>query len=226
MIEPSAGEERRRRRRTSRRPAGLAAAAHLVEADGEERRDQREARHEREEQGHHAVAPGHAGQHEADDRIEQAEEDHVGAIGAEILEAAPQHVAQVGRHRCAGPPAPCGRGLPTRLPSCGRPCPWRARSASANPIPIRWGCECVAAWPWASPSVLKGPRAAWLDVQSRSQVTKSREPPLRAVYAGGVEVALKQGSCVFTTFPSRLRTFSPNLRFRESRTFGMLASSQ
>ena len=97
MIEPQRGRGRDTEGvGPAGRRAGLAAAAHLVEADGEERRDQREARHEREEQGHQAVAPGHAGQHEADDRIEQAEEDHVGTIGAEVLEAAPQHVAQVG----------------------------------------------------------------------------------------------------------------------------------
>jgi hypothetical protein len=39
-------------------------------------------------------------------------------------------------------------------------------------------CECVVVWPWGLLQHSKGPRAAWLDWEVRSQVTKSREPPL------------------------------------------------
>src|SRR6185437_1758454 len=75
--------------------SGLALAAHLVQPDREERRDQREARGEWEDEGHHAVPQNHARHDQADDRIEQAEEDHIGAIGAEIFEAVAQHVPEV-----------------------------------------------------------------------------------------------------------------------------------
>ena len=69
--------------------------AHLVEADPGDRADQREARDHRKEQRHQVAVEGDPGEQHADDGIEQAEGDHVGAAGAEVLDALSQHVAQI-----------------------------------------------------------------------------------------------------------------------------------
>ena len=75
--------------------AFLAHPAHLVEADPGDGADQREPRDHREEQRHEVAVEGDPGEQHADDGIEQAEGDHVGATGAEVLHALSQHVAQI-----------------------------------------------------------------------------------------------------------------------------------
>ncbi len=80
-------------------PAGggaeLAPAAHLVEADAEQGRDQGEARDQREDQRQHPVVEGEARDDQAGDGIDHAQEDHVGAAGAEVAGALAQRLAQV-----------------------------------------------------------------------------------------------------------------------------------
>src|SRR6266851_10368412 len=74
----------------------LAAAAHLVEADPGDRADQGEAGGERKEQRQHAIAESQPAEGEADEWVEQAKKDDVGAIGGEIIDAACQGGAQIG----------------------------------------------------------------------------------------------------------------------------------
>src|SRR5204862_1854420 len=120
----------------------------------------------------HAVAPDQARQHEADDRIEQAEEDHVGAVGAEILEALAQHVPQVGRCDAADP----GHRPVVAFPGAFHRFARRAHRAAGLlqriPSPFDRVANVLLYGQGASPSA-KGPRAAWLEVEIRSQVTRS-----------------------------------------------------
>ena len=74
----------------------FALAAHLIDADGDERRDQREARHQREQQREGAAAEHHASQHQAGGGIKQTEEHDVAARGAEIGNALAQRVPHIG----------------------------------------------------------------------------------------------------------------------------------
>ena len=77
--------------------ADLAPPAHLVEADSGDRAEQREPRYHREEQRHQVAVEGEPGEQDTDHRVEHAERDHVGAAGAEVLHALPQHLAQIAR---------------------------------------------------------------------------------------------------------------------------------
>ena len=81
--------------RPARLLAVLAHPAHLVEADPGDGAEQREPRDHREEQRHQVAVEGDPGEQDADDGIEHAEGDHVGATGAEVLHALSQHVAQI-----------------------------------------------------------------------------------------------------------------------------------
>ncbi len=62
----------------------FALTAHLIKAEAGEGADQGEARGHREEQRQHVIAEGGPRQDQADDGIDDAEEEDIGAIGAEI----------------------------------------------------------------------------------------------------------------------------------------------
>ena len=83
------------------RPVGVeplfAAAAELVKPDRGERTDQGKTGGQGIEQGEHVIAKGHPGQHETDDRIEQAEEDDVARHRGEVIKAPRQRIPDVGK---------------------------------------------------------------------------------------------------------------------------------
>ena len=73
----------------------FALPAQFVEADGREGADQREARHEREEERHHVVAQYHAGHKQADEGIDDGEENGVGRHHPEVVDAFRGRVLQI-----------------------------------------------------------------------------------------------------------------------------------
>ena len=96
MISPSAGA-RSTPKASAKGDLGaqLAPPAHLVEADCRERADKGEARGEREQQRQHLVAEGEPRQDEADHRIDQPEEDDIGAEGGEVAEPTREHFLEI-----------------------------------------------------------------------------------------------------------------------------------
>ena len=106
----------------------LAPPAHLVEPDRGKRADQREARGQREEQRHHVVAEDQPPQHQAEDGVDDAEEDDIGAVGGEIVEPFGERLPQV-----AQPDAPDRRRRGLRLRRGGDGAPGRVDGVSRQP---------------------------------------------------------------------------------------------
>ena len=87
--------QRRRAKHRERIPprdgkAGLAPPAHLVEADGEERPEQREAGGEREDEVERVADRGQPDERDSGHRVEDADEDGMGRHRDEVVEPFPQ----------------------------------------------------------------------------------------------------------------------------------------
>src|SRR5262249_27111118 len=81
--------------------AALTATAYLVESNTEQRRDQSEARNEREDQGQETVVKGEPADQHPGNGVDEAEEDHIGAAGLEIGSAGSDRSAQIGEPNAA-----------------------------------------------------------------------------------------------------------------------------
>ena len=82
--------------RPAHRKAMLAPAAHFIEADGGDRPEQRETGGEREKERQHVGAERQPRQDQADQRIDQAQQNDVGAAFREVGEPARQRVPEIG----------------------------------------------------------------------------------------------------------------------------------
>ena len=108
-IDGSAGEfmTAKPSRQVSVEPA-LAPPAHLIEADGDERPDQRKSRREREGKLERARERRHPDQRDPGDRVEKADEDRIGRHREEVVEALREGGETVAR--TDGPDLRRGRG--------------------------------------------------------------------------------------------------------------------
>ena len=77
-------------------PPLLAPPAHLIETDCCKRADEGEAGGEREQQRQHSIAECQPTHYQADHRVDDAEEDNVGAVSREVIEASGQNLPEVG----------------------------------------------------------------------------------------------------------------------------------
>ena len=132
-AEPEHGAERRRAQHVDRVPGGglfaaLAAAAEFIETERRERAEQGKAGGQRKQQRQHRIAEHRARQHQAEHRIDHAEDDGVARHRLEILPAEPQRLVQVGQ--ADGSDDRCSRGVLRRLSQ------WRD---------IAWDMV----WPWS-----------------------------------------------------------------------------
>ena len=85
----------------------FAPPAHFIEADGGDRSDQGKARNQREDQRQHVVAKSELAENEAGERIDQADEDHIGPVLAKVLEPLGQGIPEVREFDMAN--GRCGR---------------------------------------------------------------------------------------------------------------------
>ena len=69
---------------------------HFIKADRRDRADKREAGRERKQQRKHFIAEGQPHQHDANDRVDEAEKDDVGPIRPEIADTSDQGVPEFG----------------------------------------------------------------------------------------------------------------------------------
>ena len=172
-------------------PAGggaeLAPAAHFIEADAEQRRDQREARDQREDQRQHPVVEGEARDDQAGDGIDHAQEDHVGAAGAEVARALAQRLAQVVEPDLAHDRWRHFARLPGTIHGAGGRADGLSGFLEAIPTPFHGVPDVVLHGHGCLLPMLegRGPSVASSRGlhQSKSSATKSRDPPRRQVYA-------------------------------------------
>ena len=154
----------------------LAPSAHLIKADRGERPDQREAGGQREQQRQHVIAEGEPRQHQAGQRVDDAEKRDIGAERREIVEPAPQRIPDVG-----------GSDLPHRRGRCVEAA--RLAAGAADRLDGMAGKPQLIHAPFNGisdmhrrilPNRVRGPRAAWWPTCNPAAGHRSsRDPPSR-----------------------------------------------